>query len=99
MAEYLSQGKAILAERLLTDLPFQLQNKKHLLYFDDAKDCAKKAKQLINNQGKINYLSNNIEAGIKMGENGRKAVNEKYNWNNESKKLIELYNNIYSSNN
>ena len=48
---------------------------------------------------KINYLSNNIEAGIKMGENGRKAVNEKYNWNNESKKLIELYNNIYSSNN
>ena len=34
-----------------------------------------------------------------MGENGRKAVNEKYNWNNESKKLIELYNNIYSSNN
>jgi len=59
MAEYLSQGKAILAERLLTDLPFQLQNEKHLLYFDNAKDCAKKAKQLINNQEKINYLSNN----------------------------------------
>jgi len=59
MAEYLSQGKAILAERLLTDLPFQLENEKHLMYFDDAKDCAKKAIQLINNQEKIKYLSNN----------------------------------------
>jgi glycosyltransferase involved in cell wall biosynthesis len=27
----------------------------------------------------------------KMGENGKKAVIEKYNWNNESKKLKEIY--------
>ena len=27
----------------------------------------------------------------KMGENGRKAVLEKYNWENESKKLLKIY--------
>jgi glycosyltransferase involved in cell wall biosynthesis len=26
-----------------------------------------------------------------MGKNGRKAVLEQYNWQNENKKLIELY--------
>jgi len=27
-----------------------------------------------------------------MGENGRKAVLEKYNWDNESRKLMVFYN-------
>ena len=27
----------------------------------------------------------------KMGENGRNAIKEKYNWDNESKKLLEVY--------
>lgn len=27
----------------------------------------------------------------KMGENGRNAIKEKYNWDNEAKKLLELY--------
>jgi len=26
-----------------------------------------------------------------MGENGGRAVEEKYNWENEEKKLLELY--------
>jgi len=26
-----------------------------------------------------------------MGENGREAVSEKYNWENEEKKLLALY--------
>lgn len=30
----------------------------------------------------------------KMGQNGKKAVIEKYNWNNESKKLEEIYKSI-----
>jgi len=29
-----------------------------------------------------------------MGQNGRRAVEEKYNWKNEAKKLIELYESI-----
>ena len=32
-----------------------------------------------------------------MGENGRKAVLEKYNWENEEKKLLEVYKNLTSS--
>ena len=43
---------------------------------------------------KINFLLNNMEAGVTMGENGRKAVLKKYNWEKESNKLIKLYLNI-----
>jgi glycosyltransferase involved in cell wall biosynthesis len=31
---------------------------------------------------------------IEMGKNGRKAVLEHFNWEVESKKLIEMYENI-----
>ena len=30
----------------------------------------------------------------KMGENGRKAVEETYNWATQEKELLDLYNNI-----
>ena len=39
----------------------------------------------------INYLIEHPEDARKMGENGRKAVLEKYNWLMEEKKLINLY--------
>jgi len=39
----------------------------------------------------IEYLIENPEEAEKMGENGRKAVLEKYNWENESKKLLKIY--------
>lgn len=39
----------------------------------------------------IDYLINHPEEGKIMGENGKKAVLEKYNWETESKKLITLY--------
>ncbi len=39
----------------------------------------------------IEYLINHPEEAKKMGENGRRAVEEKYNWENESKKLIKVY--------
>jgi glycosyltransferase involved in cell wall biosynthesis len=32
--------------------------------------------------------------GLKMGKNGQVAIKEKYNWEAESKKLIDLYNNL-----
>ena len=39
----------------------------------------------------INYLIDNPEESKIMGLNGRKAVIEEYNWQNESEKLIGLY--------
>lgn len=41
--------------------------------------------------GAIQYLIEHPEEARKMGENGRKAVIEKYNWKNEGKTLIETY--------
>jgi len=40
----------------------------------------------------INYLIDHPEEAKKMGQNGRKAVELKYNWEIEAKKLLEVYN-------
>lgn len=39
----------------------------------------------------IDYLYEHPEEAKKMGENGHRAVYEKYNWTNEEKKLLEVY--------
>lgn len=39
----------------------------------------------------VEYLIEHPDEARKMGENGRKAVVEKYNWETESKKLIAVY--------
>ena len=39
----------------------------------------------------INYLIEHPTESRKMGENGRKSVLEKYNWEKESQKLIKIY--------
>lgn len=39
----------------------------------------------------IRYLMDHPELRRKMGENGRRMVVEKYNWESESKKLLDLY--------
>ena len=39
----------------------------------------------------IDYLAQNPERAIEMGENGRKAIEQRYNWPAEERKLIELY--------
>lgn len=39
----------------------------------------------------INYLIENPEEAREMGENGKRAVIEKYNWEKESKKLLKIY--------
>ena len=39
----------------------------------------------------IEYLIEHPDKARQMGENGRKAVLEKYNWENESKKLLKIY--------
>jgi len=42
----------------------------------------------------IEYLIEHPNEAKKMGENGRKAVLKKYNWENESKKLLKVYKKI-----
>jgi glycosyltransferase involved in cell wall biosynthesis len=42
----------------------------------------------------ILYLKNNPEITIEMGENGRKAVLEHFNWEFESRKLVDFYRRI-----
>jgi glycosyltransferase involved in cell wall biosynthesis len=42
----------------------------------------------------VEYLVEHPPEARKMGRNGRKAASEKYNWENESQKLIELYDNL-----
>lgn len=39
----------------------------------------------------INYLAENPEKAKEMGKNGNKSVPEKYNWENEQKKLLDFY--------
>lgn len=39
----------------------------------------------------IQWMVNNPEKASKMGENGKRAIKTKFNWETESKKLINLY--------
>ncbi len=41
------------------------------------------------------YLLKNPDIAKKMGERGRKTVKEKYNWQIESKKLLEVFDNLW----
>lgn len=45
----------------------------------------------------IKYLLEHPQEAKKMGENGRKAVLEKYNWDKESEKLLYVYEKILQS--
>lgn len=42
----------------------------------------------------IQYLINNPHEAEQMGKNGRRAVEKKYNWDIEEKKLLDLYRNL-----
>lgn len=42
----------------------------------------------------IRYLFANRDRARQMGENGRKAVEDRFNWSSEEKKLLELYHSL-----
>lgn len=42
----------------------------------------------------IDELAGNLDEARRMGQNGRKAVEERYNWGIEERKLLALYENI-----
>ena len=43
----------------------------------------------------INWVLENPEKAKEMGENGLKLVRKKYNWTNEEKKLLVMYENLF----
>lgn len=45
----------------------------------------------------IEYLVKNPKIAIEMGENGRRAVETKFNWENENKNLVTLYKKLESN--
>ncbi|MDD3101650.1 MAG: glycosyltransferase family 4 protein [Patescibacteria group bacterium] len=45
----------------------------------------------------IEYLIKHPEEAKKMGENGKKAILEKYNWDLEAKKLLKIYEIIFAN--
>jgi len=47
----------------------------------------------------IQWIADNPKEAQKMGENGRNAIEVKYNWETESKKLIKFYKEILAENN
>lgn len=79
MAEYLSQGKCIVAEPLYTELPVPLEDNKHLIYFNDAEECADICHRLINDPVQMNELSKNAriyyEQNVEPSKNIQRIIN------------------------
>ena len=86
MAEYLSQGKAIISEKLTTQLSSEIKDKKHLIFFSDIKDCGFIAKKLIKNKKLIYQLS----------KNARKYYDKNVNPSKNMHRIINLMINNYS---
>ena len=47
--------------------------------------------------GLLRFIADDPDKAKEMGENGNLAVKKKYNWNNNSKGLFEVYNKIVST--
>ena len=62
MAEYLSQGKIIMAERLTTELPVPLEHEKEVLFFDTDDELVENIKKVMEDRNLQNTLSQNARA-------------------------------------
>ncbi|TQD33815.1 glycosyltransferase [Haloflavibacter putidus] len=80
MAEYLSQGKVIIAERLTTNLPFELEHGKHLLFFQNDQE-------LIEN---ISLVLNNLDLAEKLSRNARLYYENYVHPRENAKRILEL---------
>lgn len=74
---------------ILSDTPYnrEIVNKYHFGICVDPEDPTQIA-------AAITYLLDHPEEALKMGENGRRAIREEFNWSIEEKKLFSLYENI-----
>ena len=80
--EYMSCGKPIVASDVPLISDIIRETKCGMLV--DPYDAGAHASAIL-------YLLEHPDEATKMGENGRRAVLEKYNWEAESKKLLDLY--------
>ncbi|MFD2698600.1 glycosyltransferase [Mesonia sediminis] len=62
MAEYMSQAKVIIAEKLTTDLPVPLTHGKELLFFENNEELISNIKLVLENDKLANQLSINARA-------------------------------------
>jgi glycosyltransferase involved in cell wall biosynthesis len=85
MFEYMAAGLPVIA----SDFPFW----KSIVEENDCGLCVDPLDPKTLAEG-IAFLLNNPEEAKRMGENGKKMVKEKYNWNIEETKLVSFYRKI-----
>ncbi|MNT60114.1 hypothetical protein D3C72_1976720 [compost metagenome] len=59
MAEYLSQGKVIVAEKLSTELPVSLAHRKEVLFFEDEQEMISLVEEALHDDLLCEKLSDN----------------------------------------
>lgn len=80
MAEYLSQGKVIIAEKITTELPVTLKHGTHLLFF-------KNDRELIEN---VYFVLNNKEMAEKLSKNARLYYEKHVHPQENTKRILEI---------
>ncbi|WP_343763113.1 glycosyltransferase [Gangjinia marincola] len=74
MAEYLSQGKVIIAERLTAELPVPLQNEKEVLFFDSDEELIHQIYRVLKDEQLADALSNNARMYFENYIHPKKSV-------------------------
>lgn len=74
MAEYMSQAKVIIAEKLTTDLPVPLTHGKEVLFFDNDEELIANIELVLNNESLANKLSENARIYFEKYVHPEKSV-------------------------
>lgn len=79
MAEYLSQGKVIIAEKLTAELPVSLVHGKEILFFENEKELLLLIEEVMNNESLSEELSENakiyFENHVHPKQNMKRIIN------------------------
>jgi len=66
LAEYLSQGKCIVAQKIDAELPEPLEHGKNIMFYSNNEECISICKDLLGNPEKVKMLSKNARAYFEM---------------------------------
>src|SRR5690606_26428182 len=80
MAEYLSQGKIIIAQKFETELPVPLEDTTHLLFFDDENAIVELCHLVLNDP----------KLAEKLSQNGRRYYEQNISPKQNIKRIMEL---------
>lgn len=83
-------------EYMMASMPFIISNFDYDKYVIDKYRCGVLVdpNDINSISNAIDYLITNYDKAVKMGKNGRKAVEQEFNWKNEERKLYRLYEEI-----